>query len=857
MKYGETLRQRSPEWGHFNIDYDFLKDQIKRHTSAGAGRAVSIPGQGATNEKVFGDSFFRELKTQHDRINLFIRSKTGEIDRRLEHIGKSLQQLQLRQTYGQAGGRLPARVIEKYAKIDDDVTKAGEEIRSLSRFQVAQRTGFRKILKKYKRWTQDRELERRFKLEITSSPDSFYQLDLGHVLNQYIEVLGALRAAFDAPGASGPTAGGNTSSPSMRISQSIRNGSEVEFDLTLSLTPLGTGGTKATYWIHPDHIVEVEVLLLQHMRLYSGRSAAATIHSPQATRSRRKSSTANDKHVDNEDAVGLLVLDHPGSFAIKENASTIGASEDTAGTVQIKAAGAARWTSSGDAAVVVNVDAQATHDITTAQLKRSQLQSFLDISSPFNMRQDSGLQQQESYGEDQLSRNSVNKAREWLSQHQDVTPIAGICSRRTRFAGLRNNSFGGQWAFLDRDVFTKASLHRDLDSDDWVNEARNESTAFPHAVLQIRTEGTHSGALLQTLDRSHLLERVRGFSLEAHAVWTCCKPEAMAAPLWMPLLKKDIRKLPPPIKRQRRKDSTANVSVAQLSPPQTSTSTTSQTDGFSSPYTPRGESSATSAPEFVDPPSLQAFRKKKRQPYSAYPPPMQAEPEPQRYWNEYDNPESEDEGYYIYIDPDEKVNYPGREFFENCVAKARWLLGIRETPDDASDTESSDDDTVSDLSPVISRAGYGTFAGTNGDDAHHESYFSGLFRTLRDPQREILLRRETERERQSLLTELEIRQHKAEMTKLRFYSTCLLMATVLNIIIGTMTTTSRKKRRGVVDFVVLFGTAFNVLMCAIAVISMKTRRERLGWVHQGLVAAVIVGNGIVDVLLVRWVVDGF
>ena len=26
---------------------------------------------------------------------------------------------------------------------------------------------------------------------------------------------------------------------------------------------------------------------------------------------------------------------------------------------------------------------------------------------------------------------------------------------------------------------------------------------------------------------------MRGFSLEAHAVWTCCRPTAMSAPVWV------------------------------------------------------------------------------------------------------------------------------------------------------------------------------------------------------------------------------------------------------------------------------------------------------------------------------------
>lgn len=97
-----------------NIDYDYLKDLIKHQTTSGTNKAVSIPGQGTgSTEKAFGETFLRVLQAQHDRINLFVRSKSGELERRLEHIGKSLEQLRPRRSHE---ARLPARTVERYAK---------------------------------------------------------------------------------------------------------------------------------------------------------------------------------------------------------------------------------------------------------------------------------------------------------------------------------------------------------------------------------------------------------------------------------------------------------------------------------------------------------------------------------------------------------------------------------------------------------------------------------------------------------------------------------------------------------------------------------------------------------------------
>jgi hypothetical protein len=140
MKFGDTLRSRSiPEWGHCklvipsastethrgpdNIDYDYLKDLIKHQTTPGTNKAVSVPGQGDSTERVFRETFLQVLHAQHDRINLFIRSKSGEIERRLDHISKSLVELRAKQRNPQPGVRLPARTVERYAKIDADVNK--------------------------------------------------------------------------------------------------------------------------------------------------------------------------------------------------------------------------------------------------------------------------------------------------------------------------------------------------------------------------------------------------------------------------------------------------------------------------------------------------------------------------------------------------------------------------------------------------------------------------------------------------------------------------------------------------------------------------------------------------------------
>jgi hypothetical protein len=317
----------------------------------------------------------------------------------------------------------------------------------------------------------------------------------------------------------------------------------------------------------------------------------------------------------------------------------------------------------------------------------------------------------------------------------------------------------------------------------------------------------------------------------------------MLQPTWIPLLKQDIRKLPLPAEKRQRKSATTTGSTSLLSPGQTSTSITSAT----SPYP-----ASTSTSELIDPPSLRDFRKK-RKTYSE--PDYLEVPEPQRYWNEYDNPESGDEGgYYIYIDPNASVKFPGQEVLEAWVAKTRQLLHLGKSEESrlmsATEVGSSDDETV-DTYVNASSPSYGTM-----NSSELGGYWSSLFRPRSGQNGDVealtTVRRRSERERLSLLGEIQRRQHEREVTVFQLYASCLGAAVVLDIVLAILTSTSRRKLRGEVDKVVVFGVVFNFLLLLVALTSMMSRKERLGWLHWSSVVLVAVAMAIADALLLRW-----
>ncbi|KAL9116312.1 MAG: hypothetical protein Q9187_007165, partial [Circinaria calcarea] len=182
-----------------NLDYNEIKYLIKAQTSQGQAQAITIPGQSNDQKQLetFEEDLYKELVSQYQRIDLFVRSKSGEISRRLDHLQKQILHLSsLRQTGTQK--RISVRRLERYSKIEGEVLKAGEEIQSLSRFVGAQRLAFQKLLKKYKRWTGSSSLGARFQPDVLNRPEGFAQKDFSPLLSHWTNVLAAVRAPFDA-----------------------------------------------------------------------------------------------------------------------------------------------------------------------------------------------------------------------------------------------------------------------------------------------------------------------------------------------------------------------------------------------------------------------------------------------------------------------------------------------------------------------------------------------------------------------------------------------------------------------------------------------------------------------------------
>ncbi|KAI1428628.1 hypothetical protein F5Y12DRAFT_675968 [Xylaria sp. FL1777] len=243
MKFGEQLDEASvPCWSLHNVDYNSLKYQIKAHTSKDqATAAIAIPGHQDYALRRFEDAFYLELCSQHSRVGLFVTSKADEISRRLRHISGLAHQLMRKcaDTHGLSTKR-QRRLVKYHTQIEE----CGQDIKALGRFVDAQITAFRKILKKYKKWTGSTTLGSRFKDNVLDHPKSFTHYNFAPLQVQYRELCATLEAASPAgTNGLGPLLPAELHSPSGR---KVRRDSGRSSDSVAIMAP-------STYWNEYDH----------------------------------------------------------------------------------------------------------------------------------------------------------------------------------------------------------------------------------------------------------------------------------------------------------------------------------------------------------------------------------------------------------------------------------------------------------------------------------------------------------------------------------------------------------------------------------------------------------------------------
>lgn len=673
--------------------------------------------------------------------------------------------------------------------------KAGDEIRSLARFTGTQRTAFRKLLKKYKKWTGSADLETRFRDEILDDPKSFTKLDLGPLLDDYSETLLNVRTLYETRWQSNGARKGGIK-PSVPAAQSaieklqaaLVDRSRVDFDTAIATVPLGEDGEIANYFVHVENIVELQILMLQHMQYYTSRSrnnSAATPVSP--TTPTKNFATQAAQHAD----YFMLVSDNRERFAQDQSRVTVSKREHVPGLAPQMAKAFVRWNDVEEAMLSVR---SGPGKIKSVSLKRKHIDTFFDRDAPAPKK----VEVSDS--------DTLVPVRNEILKDRTVQPLYKLSSCRCRWTGISDNDKALTLATLDSSISMEG-----LDTAD----DNTEPIVFPFAVLQVRKEGPLACELLTTLDESHLVERVRGFSLQYHALWETSKAKSIPAPFWIPILSQDIRKLPPPALKRNESvagssglRSAANGSMSSNSGP-----------GLTDSATAVDTTSSSVLPSLLEsPPPLRAFRKKRRRTLAE----REMQQQQQRYWSEYDHPEGGEEGgdaFVIYIDPNEKSTLD--KFFDKIGS-----YFARPTPEDEeallhSPTIPHDDETSDEEEDLLQygpAASYGTMSSPR--SRHRSIHASPQYHSV---------------------------FYLPQITLICFAASIAIL-TVAYILAQT----SKHKYVAEVDLAIIFAVACSVGFSVLGFVPVM-RRLDISWTAFGMGLAVVVGDAVASGFLLAWV----
>ena len=739
-----------------------------------------------------------------------------------------------------------------------------------------QRLAFVKLLKKYKKWTHSEVVERRFRADLDKS-GTFSNTDLGVVLGRWTGALQDVRAPFqpgflgqcphqsDVPTPNTPrlsisTTQGPSGSITAESSQSIlETTSSVDFDSAFAKAQGDCGCRLASYWVHNDNIVELQVLLLQHMRLFHSNSTSPISRSPSTQFRRRSTNTSELQSLfDDQDDTNVIIFEDLNYFVKEQNRKS--SIENTPTLARLSA----RYSSSNVAVAYLQpkLDRQ-NNDSVSSKVKLKHLGRLLDARVPFRCSPPGSIVTTAKTSE--IDDASDDAVRGWIKEHGEFQPLVGICSKRTRFKAVGKNHVQSMWAVLDRDISMTGVKQEDLSNSGSPLNLRTGSQHFPHAVLQIRQLDENDDFLLRKLDQSHLLERIRGFSIDVQAIWCCCKPPDMQAPHWIPRLSQDIRKIPGSNDEPRRINGSIHISSADR--------TSISTPSASGPEAPDSSDTAVSIPKTGHSYAAARLRevaanRSRQQTRKAFGKSKQsAEGLPdQRYWNEYDDPEGGgDDAYVIWVDPNSGTSF--KKWFGKLLpswnrpssAETKSLLSTGNTPteDDLPDDSSS----TSDESPIEQRKSspYGTFNPFNsyahGAPLTRPNFLSRVFPSRRNERfafgarSQSRFRPSNARPRASAGPNLErvstplerYEQTRTLLTLLTFSASTAILA-----VIGVLAATGRHKQVYEVDAGIVFGIVVNLLFACVGLgclVSSHGTRWVAWCCGLMLFGAICVGNG--------------
>ncbi|OUM52324.1 hypothetical protein BVG19_g1503 [[Candida] boidinii] len=223
MKFGSELNDRSIlKWKNYNLDYNQIKQLIKKATSHSSSNQNSVLSNSSdytvTTSSSAQDSIYKErrqrqllhdlyvtFKSQIEFVSLFVNSKYGEISRRELQIKKQLDAF-INSIYYSNNNNLNGNPVyirmqtRKLIVIKSELNDISVNLQDLSRFVMLQKIALRKLFKKflkYSNYPHKQELvEKITNVSLEGNPDSFVNLDLNDAVMELTLMFDVLNNYF-------------------------------------------------------------------------------------------------------------------------------------------------------------------------------------------------------------------------------------------------------------------------------------------------------------------------------------------------------------------------------------------------------------------------------------------------------------------------------------------------------------------------------------------------------------------------------------------------------------------------------------------------------------------------------------
>ncbi|KAJ3288111.1 vacuolar transporter chaperone [Borealophlyctis nickersoniae] len=541
MKFGQHLANNLySEWQFYFLDYDELKRELK----AGITDAAGFTEQ---KEAAFVEHLEREL----EKVAAFRHIKGDELTRRVQHCEAVVESIL-------ASGEDPDET--RFERVEEEISRITTEVTELSKFIRLNYSGFMKILKKHDKHTNFM-LKPTFLVRLNARP--FYKESFDKLILQLSRLYDTVRT------------GG-------KRSQENANAGATQQNFVRRTTK---------YWVHPDNVTEVKLIILKHLPVLVFSSKGNKEPDP---------------------AISSVYFDND-NFELY-----LGRLEKTEGAQAIRL----RWYGNMEQNEIF-VERKTHREDWTGEssvkqrfaIKEKYVNQYLAgeysmSKSIQKMRDRKTKPEKELDALEQLAQEVQQTVAE-----KKLHPVVRTFYNRTAFQ-LPGDARVRISLDTDLTMIREDNYGKDRSGENWRRTdagtvppfdylPADDVNAFPYAILEVKLQtqyGTAAPEWVEDLIKSHLVEEVPKFSKFIHGCATLLENRISLLPFWLPQMDKDIRKPVPPGYRSGSPESRAasiNGSV-RLRP-----SKMSLKHGDRSDRSDRSDDGADSIEVIVDRPSSQ------------------------------------------------------------------------------------------------------------------------------------------------------------------------------------------------------------------------------------------------------------